>query len=163
MLIRTYQSSDAADFLALNQSNLDGLGPLDHERLAWLVGMSEQCLVADVDGTFAGFVLTIAPGTAYDSINYRWYAEHGHHAMLYLDRVAVDPAYRRRGIASALYDRAEAQARDFGGIALEVYIEPPNESSLAFHAARGYTEVGRLTQSDGKTCVMLVKSLTDSD
>jgi predicted GNAT superfamily acetyltransferase len=32
-------------------------------------------------------------------------------------------------------------------------------ASLAFHAARGYVEVGRLLQTNGKTCSMLVKEL----
>jgi len=33
---------------------------------------------------------------------------------------------------------------DGDGVGLEVTAVPPNEPSLAFHAARGYLEVGRL-------------------
>jgi predicted GNAT superfamily acetyltransferase len=40
-----------------------------------------------------------------------------------------------------------------------VYAEPPNAGSLAFHAARGYVEIGRLEQAGGKVAAMLVKVL----
>ncbi|MEJ7757443.1 MAG: hypothetical protein WKF83_15050 [Nocardioidaceae bacterium] len=52
-----------------------------------------------------------------------------------------------------------AQGSPHGQMALEVYAEPPNEVSLAFHAARGYTEVGRSTQDNGKVSAMFVKPL----
>lgn len=95
---------------------------------------------------------SVGPGTAYDSINYRWHDERlADHT--YLDRIVVHDAYRRRGLASLLYDEVEQGAL----VSLEVYVDPPNEASLAFHAARGYTEVGRLPQLNGNTCVMLVR------
>ena len=42
---------------------------------------------------------------------------------------------------------------------LEVNLRPRNDQSLAFHAARGYREVGHLTQADGHQTVMLEKAL----
>jgi predicted GNAT superfamily acetyltransferase len=39
-----------------------------------------------------------------------------------------------------------------------VYVDPPNEASLEFHGRRGYVEVGRLLQDNGKTVVLLVKN-----
>jgi predicted GNAT superfamily acetyltransferase len=42
-------------------------------------------------------------------------------------------------------------------VTLEVYAEPPNAPSLAFHAARGYEEIGRLPQANGKIAAMLIK------
>jgi len=44
-------------------------------------------------------------------------------------------------------------------MALEVYAEPPNVGSLAFHAAREYVEVGRRVQANGKVAAMFVKQL----
>jgi uncharacterized protein len=157
--LRPYSSSDAASVLALNQANLDGVGPLDPERLRWLVTMTSQALVAEDDGTLAGFALVFPPRTAYDSSNYAWFGERWRD-FGYLDRIVVAPTHRRRGIAGLLYDAAEEGARPSGRLLCEVYVEPPNEASLAFHAARGYTEVGRLLQANGKTCTMLAKELT---
>ena len=146
--------------LTLNQANLDGVGPLDPERLRWLLAMtaeSGQALVAD-DGEVAGFAMVFGPATAYDSVNYRWFVER-YDSFGYLDRIVVAPSHRRRGIATLLYDAAEDAARETGRLVCEVYVEPPNEASLAFHDRRGYAEVGRLAQANGKTCVMLEKAL----
>ena len=157
MQLRDYHPQDAEHVLALNQSNLDAVGPLDPERLPWLVGLADSVLVADDGGTVAGFVVLIGPDSAYDSPNYRWHAER--RTSLYLDRVVVAPTHRRRGVGTLLYDAAEERAVPYGAMTLEVYAEPPNEGSLAFHASRGYVEVGRLEQSGGKVAAMLVKVL----
>ena len=145
--------------LALNQSNLAGVGPLDADRLRWLVGMASQALVADDAGEVVGYALVFGPDTDYDSTNYRWFVQRMDD-FGYLDRIVVAPAHRRRGIGNLLYDAAEDGARTRGQLVCEVYVEPPNEPSLAFHAARGYTEVGRLRQSNRKTSAMLAKRLT---
>ena len=153
MAIRPIQSFDLDAVLALNQGALDGVGTLDADRLQWIVGLADQALVADVGGDIGGFVITIAPGKAYDSPNYRWFEER-FDRHCYLDRIVVAPAHRRTGIASILYDRIEATLP----VTLEVYAEPPNEVSLAFHAARGYQQIGRLPQDNGKVAAMFVKA-----
>ena len=94
--------------------------------------------------TFGGFVVTFAPGTDYDSENYRWFTERYGDGFLYLDRVVVDPAVRRRGVAGRVYDLVESVASAYGLLALEVNLVPRNDASLAFHLARGFVEVGRL-------------------
>jgi predicted GNAT superfamily acetyltransferase len=156
--LRAYTDDDADAVLALNQSNLDGVGPLDPDRQRWLVSMADDVLVADDSGTLAGFAFVFGPRTDYDSTNYRWFVERMDD-FGYLDRIVVAPTHRRRGIAGMLYDTAEAVSRHRGRLACEVYVEPPNTASLAFHAARGYREVGRLLQANGKTCTMLAKEL----
>lgn len=151
-MIRPIETRDLEAVLALNQGNLDGVGPLDAERLAWIVSLADRALVADVAGDIGGFVIALGPGTAYDSPNYAWF-EQRFEAHTYLDRIVVAPGHRRTGIASSLYDAIEGSRP----VTLEVYCEPPNEASLAFHAARGYEEIGRQPQSNGKTVAMFVK------
>ena len=158
MRLRPYESTDADAVLALNQANLDAVGWLDAERLEWLVGLADSSLVAADDDVLAGFAITLAPGTAYDSLNYAWFAQR-YDEFSYLDRIVVAPAYRRSGVGSLIYDAAEGQARRQGRLTAEVYVKPPNEPSLAFHRRRGYAEVGRLEQANGKTCSMLAKEL----
>jgi predicted GNAT superfamily acetyltransferase len=153
MQIRTMASTDLDTVLTLNQGALDGVGPLDAERLRWIVGLADRALVADVDGDIGGFIITIAPGTAYDSPNYRWFEER-FDSHCYLDRIVVARTHRRMGLASRLYDEIE---RTTLPVTLEVYSEPPNGPSLAFHAARGYEEIGRVPQANGKVAAMFVK------
>ncbi len=153
MTLRPIRPSDLDTVLALNQGALDAVGPLDPDRLDWLVGLSSRALVADIDGAIGGFVITIAPGSAYDSVNYRWFEER-YDDHNYLDRIVVAPTHRRLGIASQLYDEIETLLP----VTLEVYAEPPNIASLGFHAARGYQEVGRLPQDNGKIAAMFLKS-----
>jgi predicted GNAT superfamily acetyltransferase len=157
--LRGIEEGDVAEVLALNEANVELLAPLDSARLAQLQGWARRADVIDVDGAFAGFVITMGPGTDYDSPNYRWFAARYGAAFHYLDRIVLVDAFRRRGLASAVYDVVEADAAPVGRLVLEVNAEPPNPASLAFHAARGYAEVGRLG-GPGKTVSLMAKRLT---
>ena len=158
----SHDDAELTTVLSLNQGALDGVGPLDDARLRWLLGMAQasgQALVADDGaGGIAGFAMVFAPDTAYDSTNYRWFVER-YDSFGYLDRIVVSPGHRRRGVGTLLYDAAEDGARGSGRLLCEVYVEPPNVASLAFHERRGYVDVGRVLQANGKTCVMLEKVL----
>lgn len=159
MLVRRIADADLEAVLALNQGALEGVGTLTMDRLVEILGYADQAVVtADADGTLSGFALTVPPGTAYDSVNYRWF-DGLYDDFAYLDRVVVAPGFRRRGVASMLYNVLEERARVRELMALEVYVEPRNEASLAFHGARGYAEVGRLDQPDGKKAALMTKSL----
>jgi len=153
MTIRPIRSTELDAVLNLNQGALEGVGTLDAERLRWIIGLADRALIAqDANGLLAGFAITIAAGTAYDSPNYAWFEER-FDTLCYLDRVVVAPTHRRTGVASLLYNEIERTLP----VTLEVYAEPPNHPSLAFHAARGYQEIGRLPQVNGKVAAMFVK------
>jgi predicted GNAT superfamily acetyltransferase len=142
--LRALTESDVPRVLALNEAEVEMLAPMDELRLRLLHDVAHQFAVIDADGTFGGFVVTFAPGADYDSENYRWFTERYGDAFLYLDRVVVDPAVRRRGVAGRVYDLVESVASAYGLLALEVNLVPRNDASLAFHRARGFVEVGRL-------------------
>jgi len=74
-------------------------------------------------------------------------------------RVAVAASQRRRGIGAQLYDAMEVAAASFERMVCEVNVLPPNHASLAFHAARGYVEVGRLAHGPAKLVALLSKEL----
>ena len=83
-------------------------------------------LVAEVDGVPAGYA--------------------GMQSVLdegYIDNVAVDPDFRRRGAASALLEAliAEAKRRKLRFLSLEV--RAGNEGAIALYAAFGFLPVGR--------------------
>jgi uncharacterized protein len=158
MEIRALSDDDVDAVLELNAGSVDATSPLDSAALAAYRTMVAEALVCEVDSAVAAFALAYAPGSAYQSMNYRWHAER-FADFLYLDRIVVGADFRRRGIGSALYDRLEQVAAQHGRMVCEVYSDPPNEVSLAFHHGRGYVDIGHLDQPNGYQVVMLEKPL----
>jgi predicted GNAT superfamily acetyltransferase len=157
--LRPLRDTDVADVLALNEKNVVKLAAMDEARLHELHGLADRFDVVDLDGEFAGFVITFAPGTAYDSENYRWFTDrHGSDGFYYLDRIVLDDRFRRRGLGTFVYDEIEKVATPYGRLSLEVNLVPRNDASLAFHADRGYVEVGRVGD-DKHTVSMMEKVL----
>jgi predicted GNAT superfamily acetyltransferase len=157
--LRPITEADVPAVLALNHRFVDLLSPLDAERLLWLVGLSDHADVVEVDERVVGFVLTLAPGSDYDSENYQWHAARYGDAFYYLDRIAIAEEMSRRGLAGFVYDAMEGVARGFGRMTVEVNLDPPNVGSLAFHQRRGYVEVGRLGDP-GHMVSLMAKELT---
>ncbi|HET8560532.1 MAG TPA: GNAT family N-acetyltransferase [Marmoricola sp.] len=157
-VLRPITAADHADVLALNERHVELLAPMDEARLTALVALADRASVIDHDSAFAGFVLTFRAGTAYDSVNYRWFTEH-YDDFYYLDRIVVHEDFRRLGLGSLVYDELEAHARELSPVfALEVNLKPPNEPSLAFHRKRGYLPVG-VQQAGGHLVELMVKQL----
>ncbi|MBO9522071.1 MAG: GNAT family N-acetyltransferase [Nocardioidaceae bacterium] len=140
--MRPITRADFAAVLAWNEDHVELLAPLTEERLVTLIGWADTAAVIAHEGRDAGFVLTFAAGSDYDSPNFRWFAER-YPSFVYLDRIVVDPAFRRTGLGTRVYDELEAAAGT-PVFCLEVNSDPPNEPSLAFHRHRGYVEVGTL-------------------
>ena len=159
VLLRDIADHDVPLVLDLNERNVELLAPLDAARLDQLSTWAHRAQVIEVAGEPAGFVITIPASTDYDSPNYRWFSAMYGSSFHYLDRIVFEDRFRRRGLGSAVYDMIEADASTAGRLALEVNAEPPNPASLAFHAARGFAEVGRLGGA-GKAVAMLAKDLT---
>lgn len=144
--------------LALNLESEWALSPLDAGGLEALLDQGALALVARDCSGVAGFALALSPGASYESENYRWFGRR-YDSFLYLDRIAVARSRRREGIASAIYDAMESEALASGRMCCEVNLAPRNDPSLAFHASRGYVEVGTLEHPGGKVVAMLVKEL----
>ena len=158
MEIRVIEDRDTGAVLAINEASVWATSPMDEATLSRARSEAAYPLVAELDGEVAGFAIAYQPGSAYDSINYRWHTDR-FDDFLYLDRIVISSDFRRRGLASALYDAMEQHAKEHSRMVCEVNSDPPNVESLAFHAARGYREVGYLTQADGHQTVMLEKPL----
>jgi predicted GNAT superfamily acetyltransferase len=156
-VLRPLTDADVPDVLALNERNVELLAPLDAERLVRMQALAGDVRVIEHEGGFAGFVVTFAAGSSYWSDNYRWFAER-YDDFAYLDRIVLHESVRRMGLGSFVYDDVEATAAAHGRLLLEVNAVPPNEASLAFHAGRGFVEVGRLGD-EAKQVVMLEKVL----
>ncbi len=156
MILRPILPADHAAVLALNQRNVELLSPMDRSRLVTLVDLAETADVIEVEGHFAGFVMTFGAGAAYDSENFAWFTERLDD-FCYLDRVVLAEGFRRRGLGTEVYDELEAHCGR-PSFALEVNLDPPNTTSLAFHRGRGFRELGR-RDSHGHLVSLMAKTL----
>jgi predicted GNAT superfamily acetyltransferase len=156
-MIRDMTTADLGAALALNNLNVPALNELDDAEIERLLGMSLVSLAAEVDGAFAGFCITFAPGVDYGSLNYAWFSRN-YMEFAYLDRIAVDPAFRRYGIGRAFY--AELRQRLTGTtpvLCCEVNVRPRNDASLEFHQSIGFREVAQQDTDGGKKTVSLLE------
>lgn len=162
MRLRDATSEDLPAIHALNEAAVPAVSTISPADAAWFLEVAACLRVAEIDGALAGFLVGLRPGVDYASVNYAWFSAH-YDDFYYIDRLAVDAAYRRRGVASALYDDVERRALEAGApmLACEVNLHPRNEESLAFHAARGFHEVGRQdTEGGTKTVALMTMPLT---
>ena len=97
-------------------------------------------LAARLDGVVVGHAVTSCAGDVAE-----------------LQRIAVDPSCRRRGIASSLLAAVVEQASGRGCDRLLLEVREDNAGALAFYTARGFVEVDRRPRyyRDGATAVVL--------
>jgi uncharacterized protein len=162
-MIRDAHVRDFPAILTLNKDWEHLLSPLSHARLQHLDSEAAYHRVAEDETGIAGFVLALREGTAYDSENYRWFAER-YDEFLYVDRIVVTESRRRTGVGRALYSDLFAFARTCGVqyVTCEVNVEPPNDDSSAFHAAFGFREVGTQWAANRTKRVAMLEAQTRS-
>jgi predicted GNAT superfamily acetyltransferase len=148
-----------AAILALNNAHAQELSWLEPERLEQLVA---QSFLAWRIGSLDAFLLAFDQDAPYDSPNFLWFRAR-YPRFVYIDRIAVTPSARGRGLARLLYCDLFDAARRRGHthIACEVNVDPPNPTSDAFHAALGFVEVGCASIHDGSKTVRYLERTLD--
>ncbi len=126
--------------LALNNAHATELSLLDAGQLRALVG---QAFMAVIAGPADAFLIALDQTATYASPNFAWHRARCDR-FVYVDRLAVAPAARGRGLARQLYAGLFAAARATGHtrVLCEVNRDPPNPASDALHAALGFIPVG---------------------
>ena len=156
LIITAATEEDLPSVLALNQANVPHVGPLTLEALRELAAQASHFGVARAGEEIAGFILALAPGQPYRSLNYRWFCER-YEDFVYVDRLAVDGRFRGQGIGRALYESVERAAmRSTTWLTCEVNLRPPNPDSFAFHRRLGFVEVGQQDTEGGAKRVSLL-------
>lgn len=160
--IRPVRSADLPAVRRLNAANEPGVGPLDETRVELFTTAADAFWVAVDDDEVVGLFVGLLAGHDYASPNYRWFAGRWDE-FAYVDRIALAPTARGRGLADDFYDRWESIARAANAAVLcaEVNISPPNPRSMAFHRRRGLLPVAELAPyGDAQLVAMLEKPLT---
>lgn len=142
--VRTIAPADLDRILTINEANVPDVGSVDADRMAFLLDASPIALAVELGDTIVGFCLVLPSNSPYDSVNFRWFTER-YDDFMYLDRVAFDARAQGRGLGTLLYAEVDRAMTELGAtrLALEVNVDPPNDQSLAFHARRGFVEVGQ--------------------
>ena len=143
IVIRNARPEDYDFILKVNEVNVEVLSPMPMERMLWLKEMSDMFVVAEVNGELSAFLIAIREGQPYDSENYVWFSEK-YPQFLYIDRIVIDEPFRAAGLGRALYQAVKDRAIETGVkvVTCEVDTIPYNETSLKFHEAMGFREVG---------------------
>ncbi len=158
MHIAQIEQNDCDDVLALNSESVPHVNLIDHGELQWFCDNAASALVAQIDDRLAGFLIGLRPGTEYASPNYRWFCDN-YRDFAYVDRVAVAPWARRRGVAEALYESFEKSQSGVPVMTCEVNIRPSNEGSMLFHERMGFRQVAPQEIDDGKKEVALMEKI----
>lgn len=147
-MIRPAGPDDVETVVALEQGSLG----ID----AWSAGLVAQgvlselptirYLVAVVDGTVVGYAVASIVAD-----------------IVELQRIAVDAAHRRTGLATALLDAVVGAARSEHADRLLLEVREDNADAIAFYASSGFVEIDRRPRyyRDGATAVVLRLPLRD--
>ena len=156
MLLRNVERTDLHRVLSINQGAVPSMNSLELGEIERFAADAAWFRVVEIDSGIAAFLIVLDADTDYESINYRWFRER-YADFLYIDRIAVDPRFHRRGLGQALYEDlfAEVRRRDIARICAEVNLKPPNPGSIAFHRAMGFVQTGELEHPGGEKKVAM--------
>jgi len=142
--LRSFRSDDLASLVAYNNAELPHVSELTPQTGEELIEMAHDVAVVADDSGILGFVVAFVPGSAYHSLNYRWF-DTSFDDFVYVDRIVVVPEAQGRGVGRMLYEHVGALAAQRGcAVTCEVNVVPPNEPSMRFHERLGFSEVGQL-------------------
>jgi [ribosomal protein S18]-alanine N-acetyltransferase len=153
----TVRAATVADVPAIADLELDNLGDD-----AWSEGLVREGVVGNLP-TISYLVADVdAPGGGRSVVGHATASVVADIAEL--QRIAVDPAHRRTGVASDLLDAVVALARAGGADRLLLEVRATNAGAIAFYAARDFVEVDRRRRyyRDGTTAVVMRRGLGPS-
>jgi len=150
-------SADAPLLVALNDAAYPAVPITSADEMAALLELSDLAVALRRGDDLVAMLITLPPGRAYASENYRWFSARGTD-FRYVDRIVVADTERGRGIGAVLYDLVFDTARREGRaeVTCEVNVDPPNPGSMAFHSRLGFREVGTQDMKGGAVTVALL-------
>lgn len=136
-----WEKADIDQILEIERNSFnqyDAYSLADFER--WYHYNPDLCIVAEVDGHIAGYVISrILPG------------------ICDLASLAISPAYRRCGIGTALLDATERCVKEYGVNEINLEVRKTNLVGLAFWQSMGFVPFGTLPgfYEDGEDAIRM--------
>ena len=156
--IRPVVEADLSAVRVLNERAVPNLNSVSLDTLLDFTRQAACFRLIDGGDSVAAFLVAFAPGADYGSENYRWFCAR-YPEFLYIDRIAVAPRHRGKGLGLRLYRDLE-QTASAPLLACEVNLDPPNPRSLQFHRGFGFQPVGRQqTEGGAKAVSLMIKPL----
>jgi predicted GNAT superfamily acetyltransferase len=115
--------------------------------------------VAEMNGEPAGFLMAMGPKVDYDSKNFLWFRDRIPN-FVYIDRVIIDEKFRRKGIATAMYEDLFHKNLNVPMVC-EVAISPSNSDSIPFHEGLGFGSIGKFSANGIKLCTMYYREASN--
>jgi ribosomal-protein-alanine acetyltransferase len=140
VILRTATLDDVPAIAELERS-LFGADAWTRAAVVEEVGGPGRCAFVAVDGDrLVGYAVTMAVADVVD-----------------LQRIAVPPDSRRRGVAGALLAAATGRAREDGATRMLLEVGAANTGARAFYTAAGFTEIARRRRyyQDGSDALVL--------
>jgi predicted GNAT superfamily acetyltransferase len=152
-----YDENKLDDIYLINQDNVPAVGSLKSiDKLRELISISSYHSVLLLDKNVIGFSICFREGTSYWSENYKYFTQ-GLKSFLYIDRIAIDQNYRRKGLGKSMYkDIFSNASHENLRVTAEVNTKPMNQISLDFHNNMGFKQIGE-RQFDDHDVVYLIK------
>lgn len=155
--VRPFLPGDLDVLLPMNNAAVPAVSDLGAEEFLDLINSSLVCLVAEVAGAPAGFLLCLPENIDYASPNYAWLSER-EQSFAYTDRICIGEDMRGRRLGEALYQALFQQFAGTGRCFLcEVNSRPPNPGSMRFHERLGFAPMGETDHGD-KAVVFLKRA-----
>ena len=128
VVVRRARKSDLDSVEAVEQSSFD-VDRFSRSALKRLLAaMTADCRVAEIDGKVVGYVAVLFRAGTFVARVYS---------------IAVDPAYRGRGVAQGLIAGAEQAARVRGSRSLRLEVRASNKAALSLYERAGFTFLER--------------------
>jgi len=161
ILFEPANANDYPEILQLNQAAVPAVNSIDAAMLGHLHQQSEALIVARAASRVAAFLLALNEATDYTSINFQYF-KRNYEQFAYIDRIVVDPDFRRLGIGAGLYQALASHTETT--LTCEVNVRPPNPGSLAFHQGLGFAVVDEQdTEGGSKRVALMVRHPTDTN
>ena len=139
-----YDVTRLEEIYSINQKNIPAVGALESvDKLKELLSINSYHSVLLLNNTVIGFTICFREKTIYWSENYKYFTNHLK-KFLYIDRVAIDENYRRKGFGKILYEDIFLNTQqEVLSITAEVNTKPINQASLSFHTHMGFKQIGK--------------------